>query len=238
MRSFRVFFGVVLLAGICASFAFGQAKPQPRQPEPNQPARESGKPVPGSNDHAVKVHGHWLIEIRNPDGSLASRHEIENTLTGGGTPLANLLSGQAVFGGWVVSIKMNDCVNSSGVCGYMSIAQSQGVCTRLPSLGQPWNPDTSASCSTNLTVSENTGGNAVLYGTSKPAGANGGADLFLTNVASYILTCSPGVTASACLSGTSWTPSEFTDAYLGTNSNGIQILPGQTITVTVTFTFS
>jgi hypothetical protein len=28
----------------------------------------------------IKVHGHWTIDVRNPDGSLASHHEIENAL--------------------------------------------------------------------------------------------------------------------------------------------------------------
>jgi len=31
----------------------------------------------------ITVHGHWLIEVHNPDGSLASRHEFENSLSAG-----------------------------------------------------------------------------------------------------------------------------------------------------------
>jgi hypothetical protein len=33
----------------------------------------------------VKVKGHWTIEVRNPDGSLANRVEIQNALTPDGS---------------------------------------------------------------------------------------------------------------------------------------------------------
>ena len=43
----------------------------------------------------IKVHGHWTIEVKNPDGTLDARHEIENALItqmgGGRALLAGLL---------------------------------------------------------------------------------------------------------------------------------------------------
>jgi hypothetical protein len=52
---------------------------------------------PKGKDEGIKVHGHWVVEIRNRDGSLASRHEFENALTTGASSgqsaLAYLLSG-------------------------------------------------------------------------------------------------------------------------------------------------
>ena len=36
-------------------------------------ARRSGGPQEG-----IKVHGHWVVEISNPDGTLADRREFEN----------------------------------------------------------------------------------------------------------------------------------------------------------------
>ena len=48
----------------------------------------------GAPSEGIKVHGHWTLEIRNPDGSLASRHEIENELLPGmGKPLLDGLIG-------------------------------------------------------------------------------------------------------------------------------------------------
>jgi hypothetical protein len=44
----------------------------------------------------IKVHGHWTIDVRNVDGTLASHNEFENELTpgtaGGSLTLARLLT--------------------------------------------------------------------------------------------------------------------------------------------------
>lgn len=46
------------------------------------------------NADGIKVHGHWTIDVRNTDGTLASRHEIENELVPSGTSaLTGLLAG-------------------------------------------------------------------------------------------------------------------------------------------------
>jgi hypothetical protein len=54
----------------------------------------------------IKVHGHWVIEVRNPDGSIASRREFENALTPEGTKqLAVLLTRQRTnlsFDRWAI----------------------------------------------------------------------------------------------------------------------------------------
>lgn len=81
--------GATLLVG-SAAFAAAQA---PR-----------GGPIEG-----IKVHGHWEIEVRNPDGSLATRTEFENALLAGNTVISDLMQGFAVPGRWVV--------RASGVCG-------------------------------------------------------------------------------------------------------------------------
>jgi hypothetical protein len=55
----------VLVAGLLSALAAtGIAQEKP-----------AGRPSEG-----IKVHGHWTIEIRNPDGSLVSRSEFENAL--------------------------------------------------------------------------------------------------------------------------------------------------------------
>jgi hypothetical protein len=49
------------------------------------------------------VHGHWVLDIRNPDGTLASHLDFENALTGSGArTVAGLLSRQYAPGSWVV----------------------------------------------------------------------------------------------------------------------------------------
>ena len=61
--------------------------------------------TPTAPREAIKVHGHWIIVIRNPDGSVASRREFENSLdVTGQTFLSWLLAGQSGTFGWVVQI--------------------------------------------------------------------------------------------------------------------------------------
>jgi len=54
----------------------------------------------------IKVHGHWVIEVRNPDGSLHLRREFENALTAEGkVGLAQLLSGsRGTVNHWIVTV--------------------------------------------------------------------------------------------------------------------------------------
>jgi hypothetical protein len=47
----------------------------------------------------MKVHGHWIIDIKNPDGTLAHHHEFENSIQyDGQNYLVGLLSGYAAAG--------------------------------------------------------------------------------------------------------------------------------------------
>ncbi len=59
--------------------------------------------VPEGISDGVKVHGHWKIEIYDPDGTLASVTEFENALTTDGNLTATLLlHGEAAHGAWAV----------------------------------------------------------------------------------------------------------------------------------------
>src|SRR5262245_56145523 len=50
---------------------------------PEQEARPSEvAPAPGPQV-GIEAHGHWTIEIRNPNGTLAERREFENAYVGG-----------------------------------------------------------------------------------------------------------------------------------------------------------
>lgn len=43
------------------------------------------KPSSDGSHEGIKVHGHWTIEVRNPDGTLVTHREFENSLVSGGT---------------------------------------------------------------------------------------------------------------------------------------------------------
>lgn len=71
-------------------------------------AAPAGGPQDGSTrspQEGIKVHSHWLIEVRNPDGTLASRREFDNTLTSqGATVLASILARKDTVGDWVIRL--------------------------------------------------------------------------------------------------------------------------------------
>jgi len=69
-----------------------------------------GAQVPGQG---IKVHGHWVVEVRNADGSLELRREFENALQPQGKQvLLQLLAAQKAMGLWQVIVYGS----SSGVC--------------------------------------------------------------------------------------------------------------------------
>jgi len=73
--------------------------------KPTSPAgRAAPEPVAPKGQHeGIAVHGHWTIEVRNPDGSVVTHRELENSLVGTSTMLS-LLFGTAVPGGYQVEL--------------------------------------------------------------------------------------------------------------------------------------
>jgi hypothetical protein len=69
--------------------------------EPVTGAAQSG----GGLSEGIKVRGRWVVEIRNPDGTLAARHEFDNSLhAGGAMTLARLLGRDGVPTRWVIQL--------------------------------------------------------------------------------------------------------------------------------------
>jgi hypothetical protein len=62
----------------------------------------------------IKVHGHWVIDVRDPDGTLVSHNEFENALIQGGSfsgsaALASVLTSQRTVAGWSVQLFGSAC---------------------------------------------------------------------------------------------------------------------------------
>jgi len=85
------------------------------------PSASTERPT-GGNHEGITVHGHWAIDVKNPDGSLAKHVEFENSLDpgftvisgtvsvpvpGGAAYLAGALAGQALppAGNWIVVLE-------------------------------------------------------------------------------------------------------------------------------------
>ena len=109
-RPLPLFF--LLLAVLLPSAGLAQ---QPAAAQPAAPAQGSASPVtaPGEEKpktHApgnIHIHGHWKIDVRNPDGSLDRHVEFDNSLFTGGQGdmvLASLLTGQAVISDWIIGL--------------------------------------------------------------------------------------------------------------------------------------
>lgn len=78
-------------------------KKSPRRRRRNRQGAQNPQAVPRKG---IKAHGHWTIDVRNPDGTLASHHEFENALDGlgGRAALAFQLSGTGTAGTWASAV--------------------------------------------------------------------------------------------------------------------------------------
>jgi len=154
----------------------------------------------------INVHGHWVIEVRNADGTLRLRREFENTLAEPGKRLlASLLAKENAFDYWQIQLGTDYLCNEA--------AGTPTFC----SLEEPIGPHAFPYIFRNLTKTV-TNSTLVLHGTF--VAANNGS---IGAVTTYTWIFSPsGANA-------------FTSALL---QSPIPIQATQTVSVTVTFTFS
>lgn len=70
-------------------------------PRSNAAPASAGQPQEG-----IKVHGHWTIEVREPDGTLASRREFDNALRpdSGVATLLKILTRSDSVGLWQIRL--------------------------------------------------------------------------------------------------------------------------------------
>ena len=92
---------LMLCAGQAGLAQQGEAKSAAGEKVATAPAK------PGVE--GIKVHGHWIIDVRNPDGSLAQHRDFENSLADGGYFLTGAVSGYALIGGYFINLVGNAC---------------------------------------------------------------------------------------------------------------------------------
>jgi hypothetical protein len=215
---------------------------------------ETAKP----GHEGITVHGHWVIEVRNPDGSLAQHREFENSLVpdGGAPLLSQMLGGAVVPGNWSVVLGPasgnGPCSNSwtfnggSGVSENCEVVQSL---TTAPAV----NDCIQSTCGAGLTVVVTSNWTNVLSGTivSNQTGTIGVVETVLAYCTPggvpYLQTPSPlGTTSpSACVTAAKLSQG-FTSTTLTTvlkpgatpTPNPIPVTAGQTILASVTISFS
>ena len=182
-----------------------------------------------AQSEGIKVHGRWAIEVRNPDGTVAQQLEFNNALSGGRQTLAALLSRTAVPGRWAVYL--------GGASGGSGISPCQGgtgvafgsMCKIIESAAPNFNGGTGES--RNLVVT-GASTSVVLTGTAT-ALVNG----TIARVATGLGHCQ---TTDLSLCNAAGDAAFFSDASFGLPGYppSINVVAGQIIQVTVTFTFS
>ena len=215
----------------------GGSKAKPAEEETAAPENSSAEENShrGGQHEGIKVHGHWTIEVRNRDGSLANRREFENSLApvdAGG--LAVILSRQFSVGGWWVAF-VDHASPTADLCKAAFSNGAGGQCLiaeNTPTLGyaDSLNLTVSASGQTATTIAPiilNLSGsvNVPTAGT-------------IDYVASFFQTCPATVAPSACL--TSGSPNSLNNVVFTTAGLGapVSVAAGQTVAVTVVITFS
>jgi len=179
---------------------------------------ESGPaPDTGGLSEGIKVHGHWVIEVREPDGALVSRREFDNSLTSiGQLQLVDFLSRTLAVGLWQVNL-----IGSPSPCD--DFTGQAGICKVLEANAPDAGPDKFK----NLIVKDS-GASLILSGNAIAA-----RDSLITSVVTFHRECllseGTGCTINL-LAGAAFTSSAV--------SPSVSVIAGQQIMVTVTISFS
>jgi hypothetical protein len=199
-----------------------QVKSQEAQNVRNESSVGQGTASGNGAHEGIKVHGHWIIEVRNADGSVASHREFENAYLPGDQVLSRVLTRAISVGLWSIYLV------APSVCGDQFLALP--TC-RIVEPAQ--SSSTVGIVFRDLTVTGTPGNDSIVLSGSATA-TNGGA---IQAVVTAINVCPSSTTpASPCVVDTTGVESgQFTTATLATP---ISVLSGQTIAVTVTISFS
>ena len=198
----------------------------------------------------ITVHGHWTIDVKNPDGSLVSHRDFENSLTSGGKSLlTSLLLGSTVPGSWRIFLEAGTgSFGPGGPCTYTDT--SNNVLTYCEAIGSIVNPSPAlcggaSNCFQTLTITP-TPSTGLATGFTLSATAISSQAGSIANVVTGPAGCGfevdngsfqPQFTAPSTCAALPQAPNLF-DFTSTSVSPAVQILTaGQTIAVTVQISF-
>ena len=216
--------------------------PKSAVPEPSPAFEDAG----GGIHQGLHLHGHWVIDVKNPDGTIAEHRDFENAIASDGQGyLVGLLSGYLVPGDFMIVLETtgsaSPCLATLSACG---IVRSLST---YPALEYCSN----YLCATGLTVTPSFGSGGfggpfslVLAGsiTANQAGSIGLVYSSMSTCANtgYTSTTNPSSvetgSPASCVTQTSPQP------WYGTLSSAtimpVNVVKNQIIQVSVTITFS
>jgi hypothetical protein len=247
------FFSLQAQVQIKAATSAASATPATAAAKPKASTEEATAAVPNdASQQGIKVHGHWTIDVRNPDGTLAEHREFENSLQDDGFNLANLLAGTITAGEPVISLTSTNESSATSICG-VAVCQ---IIEYTNGARVAFSPCTgSYYCVPNLVATEITTGSGQtgyvytlkLSGqlTATQAGSITGVGTFWFNCSTSGASLS-AVPPSGCASQTNLPANSqiAPDAgngipeFTGTSVSQINVSSGQIVQVTVTLSFS
>jgi hypothetical protein len=193
----------------------------------------------------IKLHGHWIIDVKNPDGKLVQHRDFQNSILYDGQQyLTALMSGYAVAGTYAIYFANNGATNTNAVCTagqfpYCAIVQSTtaslgpqfcsfyqcvGGLTVTPTFGV----GPTVKLAGNITA-PNAGIIAVVYTAPSGCNAQGVTTVQPTSVATITPAQCMVTTGGYSMGGTS----------TGTTlASPVSVVAGQIIQITVTLSFS
>ena len=179
----------------------------------------------GGSNEGIKVHGHWIINVRNPDGTLVTHREFENALTGlGARTLFSILGRSQKTGFWEIQLLYDNDAPFGGIYepnDELGTADQKTLAICIGSSAGPFNIP--------CTVEGVTPPSGVfVVGGHFPATANG----LIGKVATHMGTC-PATLAGPC--PTQISRPSFTERLL---SPEVSVSAGQIVQVTVAISFS
>lgn len=184
----------------------------------------------GTGSEGISVHGHWVIAVSEPDGTVVETREFDNALLSvGKASLAHFLTGNQGVGSWRITLSS---VSGPAPCWRTTPSNSRFACF----IAESGYASTEAHAYfTNLTKSIDTNDAVVLSGhaialLNAPAGQHTSQ---IRQVSTAVQRCHAATSpATGCLSQGF---TSFSDKVLPTP---IDVTSGQRIDVTVTFSFN
>lgn len=208
--------------------------------------QETASTADGTMHQGIKVHGHWVINVRNPDGTLAEHREFENSLEASGAGfLVGLLSGYLVPGDWMIVLGAQSgngaCTATYDFCGMVRSTATYpavGYCTDYYCTGS------TLSYAYNFGTDFNGPYSIVLSGsiTANQTGTIGNVATLLNTCANIAFSSSATPSSvetgspATCVTQTAQTP--WYGPLTGTNITPIAVTSGQLVQAIVTITFS
>jgi hypothetical protein len=199
-----------------------KAAPVAQAVHPVTPAKRQ----PGGTHEGITVHGHWVIEVRDPDGRLVQHREFENLLTSvGAQNLPLFLSGFEAPGGWYIElIDPNNTATGSPCAGSPTPGAPAGACYLTQSTSTydvfGGNPlcTTSGPCSANLTPSVGNPITGLVLTGSITATQIGNVGA----VGTFLATCYPSTSPGNNLPFYTFSPAQCATGKSGVSNGNIQ----------------